>query len=193
MRVLVDRKKKRAHTFIEAVWFYNKQKQVIKQIALCNVIAGPTPTTSAAKRLIKEQKKAIDTLVQQDSWDQKASLNEDQSNVFDREVEDISSNIAQNAHNVDWHIGEVTNPIDRPILRRYWNVRTCAGDIIREGGGVSTNKPLFYFMTMLPHKYLSQIVPLTNIFLLAKNEILTTPGEVLKFFEMLLLVALLMK
>ena len=90
---------------------------------------------------------------------------------------------------MDWHIGEVTNPIGGPIPRRYWNVRTCAGDIIREGGGVSTNKPVFYFMTMFPHKHLSQIVALTNICFLAKNERLTTPGEVIKFFGILLLMS----
>ena len=88
-RVLVDRTMKRARTFIEAVWFYNNQKQVIKQIALCNVIAGPTPATLAAERLSKEQEEAIDKLVQQDSWDQEESLDEDQSNVFDGEVKDI--------------------------------------------------------------------------------------------------------
>ena len=180
-RVLVDQTIKRARTFIEAVWFYNKQKQVIKQIALCNVIAGPTLATLAAERLSKEQEKSIDKLVQQDSWDQEESLDEDQSNVFDGEVEDMSSNIAQSAQNVDWHIVEVTTPIGGPIQRRYWHVRTCAGDIIR-GGGVSTNKLFFYFMTMFPHKHLSQIVALTNICFMAKNEKLTTPVEVLNFF-----------
>ena len=135
-RVFVDRTMKRARTFIEAVWFYNNQKQMINQIARCNVIAGPTPATLTAERQNKEQEKAIDKLVQQDSWDQETSFDEDQSNVFEGEVEDISATIAQSAYNVNWHIGEVTDPIGGPVLRRCWNLRTCAGNICVVIGGV---------------------------------------------------------
>lgn len=100
-RVIVDRSMKRARTLIEALWILNGQKRIVKETALCNVVADRSPDTLAAGRKVLERQPLCRVVVfrgrkgnccpvVQESSDQSELIDDDQLNVtFQGEVADV--------------------------------------------------------------------------------------------------------
>jgi hypothetical protein len=75
------------------------------------------------------------------------------------------------------------------VAFREWSIRTVIGDSLGPGGDVGKSfSRLDYFLLMFPPEQLAMIVALTSENLLLKTKAATTPGEVLKFFGVLILV-----
>ena len=95
------------------------------------------------------------------------------------------------AHEFEWRDQEVLQPIGGPVPRRTWSVRTLAGDITAEGGDSvgygSGRTPVEYFLAVFPQQQLSMSAELTSAKLSRRGRSLTTPGEVLKLFAVVLL------
>jgi hypothetical protein len=72
---------------------------------------------------------------------------------------------------------------------REWSIRTVVGYSLGPGSDARKSfSRLDYFLLMFPPEQLSTIVTLTSENLLSKSKVATTPGEVLKFFGVLILV-----
>jgi hypothetical protein len=95
------------------------------------------------------------------------------------------------AHDVAWyadHRGSTKLPIKGDVPPRSWAVRTSVGDMLGPGSDVGAHRSrLDYFLLMFPPLQLNEIVRLTNIHLLRKKKKLTSIGEVIKMFGVLIL------
>jgi hypothetical protein len=75
------------------------------------------------------------------------------------------------------------------VAFREWSIRTVVGHSLGPGGDNRKSfSRLDYFLLMFPPDQLATIVTLTSENLLLKTKTPTTPGEVLKFFGVLILV-----
>ena len=73
------------------------------------------------------------------------------------------------------------------VPRVQWSVVGPDGDIVREGQDSSTRTPSDYFLMMFPMEHMGEIVDMTNENLLATGHNISTAGEILKFFGVLIL------
>jgi len=95
------------------------------------------------------------------------------------------------AHGFEWQDKAVPQPIGGPVPRRPWSVHTQGGGIISEGGDYvgfgRTRAPLDYFLAVFPQVQLSLMTSLTSAKLVGRGLPSTSPGEILKFFGVLIL------
>jgi hypothetical protein len=95
------------------------------------------------------------------------------------------------AHDVAWyadHQGNTKLPIKGDVPPRSWAVRTPVGDMLGPGSDVGAHRSrLDYFLLMFPPLQLNEIVRLTNIHLLKNKKKVTTIGEIIKLFGILIL------
>lgn len=100
--------------------------------------------------------------------------------------------ISVTAHGLEWHDAEVLQPIGGPVARRPWSVRTLGGDIITEDGDSvgygRTRTPLDYFFSVFPQDQLARMARLTSSRLTEAGALATSPGELLKFIGILILI-----
>jgi len=86
---------------------------------------------------------------------------------------------------------DALQPIGGPVPSRTWSVRTLGGELIVEGGdSVGFGRgctPEDYFLALFPQTQLSLVSILTSAKPSARRLAPTTPGQVLKFFGVLLL------
>ena len=94
-------------------------------------------------------------------------------------------------HGFEWHDADVLQPIGGPVARRAWSVRTLGDEIIAEGGDAvgfgRSRTPLDYFFAVFPQDQLARMVRLTSAKLVQAGVLPTSPGELVKFFGVLLL------
>ncbi len=75
------------------------------------------------------------------------------------------------------------------VAYREWSIRTVVGHSLGPGSDARKSMSrLDYFLLMFPPDQLSVMVTLTSENLVAKSKVGTTPGEMLKFFGVLILV-----
>ena len=95
------------------------------------------------------------------------------------------------AHGFEWRDQQVLQPIGGPVPRKPWSVRALGGDIISEGGDAvgfgRTRTPLDYFFSVFPQDQLTRVTELTSAKLESRRLPPTSPGEILKFFGILIL------
>jgi len=95
------------------------------------------------------------------------------------------------AHGFEWRDQQVLQPIGGPVPRKPWSVRALGGDIISEGGDAvgfgRTRTPLDYFFAVFPQDQLTRVTELTSAKLESRRLPPTSPGEILKFFGILIL------
>jgi hypothetical protein len=95
------------------------------------------------------------------------------------------------AHDVAWyadHRGSTKLPIKGDVPPRSWAVRTSVGDMLGPGSDVGRHRSrLEYFLLMFPPQQLNEMVRLTNLNLHKKKKRLTTIGETIKLFGVLIL------
>lgn len=73
------------------------------------------------------------------------------------------------------------------IPPRRWKVIGPIDEIISRGHGPSQMQPMDYFMWMFPQEHLALMVSYTNDAMQSRGLRLTTRGEILKFFGVLIL------
>lgn len=95
------------------------------------------------------------------------------------------------AHGFEWREKAVPQPIGSPVPRRAWSVCRLSGDIVTEGsdsvGHGRARCPLSYLLTMFPQEQSSRMMQLTSAKLSERLALTTTPGELLRFFGILVL------
>ena len=95
------------------------------------------------------------------------------------------------AHGFEWRDKQVLQPFGGPVSRKPWSVRALGGDIISEGGDAvgfgRTRTPLDYFFAVFPQDQLTPVTKLTSAKLESRRLPPTSPGEILKFFGILIL------
>jgi hypothetical protein len=96
-----------------------------------------------------------------------------------------------NAHGVEWKQRDVLQPVGGTAVRRMWEMRTVEGESIVEGGDSGTlvprRRPFDYFMAAFPQSHILHMVRLTSKALQEKGKRGISPGELLKFFGVLIL------
>jgi hypothetical protein len=99
--------------------------------------------------------------------------------------------ISWNAHGVEWKQRDVLQPVGGAVVRRMWEMRTVGGESIVEGGDSGTlaprRRPFDYFMAAFPQSHIVHMEQLTSKALQTKGKREISPGELLKFFGVLIL------
>jgi len=94
-------------------------------------------------------------------------------------------------HGFEWRDADVLQPIGGPVARRAWSVRTLRDEIIAEGGDAvgfgRSRTPPDYFFAVFPQDQLARMVRLTSAKSVQAGVMPTSPGELVKFFGVLLL------
>ncbi len=91
---------------------------------------------------------------------------------------------------IEWEINDRGSQEDvgGPVPFREWTLKTPIGDVVTAGSEVSGRlSRLDFFMLMFPPSQLSACCKLTNINLKRKNRKITTKGELLWFFGLIIL------
>lgn len=91
------------------------------------------------------------------------------------------------AHGRKWDRKEVTQPLNGSIPKRAWRVQRPDGQSISFGRAPRDMKPLDYFLLMFPPEHLLDISEATTRRLQARASKPTSPGELLRFFGILVL------
>ena len=92
------------------------------------------------------------------------------------------------AHGVHWNEMQVGDCLNGPVRKRQWKVYGPGKvDCIVEGQEYRERPLLDYFLWMFPLEHLNVITTLTSINLERRGRKGTTPGEILKFFGVLVL------
>ena len=81
-----------------------------------------------------------------------------------------------------------TAPLNGPYRSQSWSVTDPIGNTIHEGSEISSMPPYEYFLWVFPMRHFTAIVSWTDANLQKKGvEVLTSAGEVLKFFGVIIL------
>jgi Transposase IS4 len=90
-------------------------------------------------------------------------------------------------HGTQWIRGNDELPVNDPVQYRPWALRTPPGEMLSAAGGISERSALDLFLHMFPPWQLQEMRRLTNRELQGKGKTPTTPGEILKYLGLLLL------
>ena len=177
---------------IVAEWRYgNKAK--LKELKLVNIklaepdTVGPSShvTSSPGNHRLPVQQSARET----ETLFPREARNVDQGRTA--APHDVTASAANSAtcHGLEWTQSDISVPLNGPAPRRQWSVLNVAGQCIADGQGVPHLSPFDFFMYMFPMSHLSQIVALTNLELQRRDKQLTTSGEILRYFGVLVLMS----
>ena len=98
---------------------------------------------------------------------------------------------ADMVHNQEWFVDDpaMKLPVNGNYHSRNWAVKTRMGYMLRRGGDHQNSySRLEYFLMLFPPEQLQLILQLTNNELAMARKNYTTPGEIVKFFGVMLLV-----
>lgn len=91
-------------------------------------------------------------------------------------------------HKRHWTVRPIISPLNGDIRSRAWQIATQSGDVFKQHSRQSDVSPISCFFATFRMSYFSSIWTLTNNNLKNDNLDITTNGEILKFFGILILI-----
>lgn len=175
----------RRTTSVRAKWELAGEQKIVT-LRIANVKPKEAPHSNGDQEILTQEASELENIPQELNVTPTEGALSPSTRVSESDITHDGGPVI-NCHGREWTRANVTMQINGFIKARKWKVIGPIDEIISEGHGPAKMNPLDYFMWMFPQGFLSSIVSYTNENMEDKLLQLTTRGEIVKFFGVLIL------